>query len=220
MLISAIMSSPHPSPPILPPITSFPWPADTSAPSVPSSTGATVSTSPATRPTVTIAQSRPISPKVAIMTGTPLLPISPRSPPSAAAGQSDRQRPLIHRSPGSLSPEAILAEKRRRNAGASSRFRERRKQRERELQERVVFLENKVQLLESALRAYDPRHPQLSTSSGKQHGCTLQSSLLSAGRSGSLSDRLSQLEIDVAKLSALENENQYLKSLLDSPAQH
>ncbi|GBC02092.1 hypothetical protein RclHR1_04440022 [Rhizophagus clarus] len=43
----------------------------------------------------------------------------------------------------------LLAEKRRRNAGASARFRDRRKQREREMQEKCQFLERKVQELES-----------------------------------------------------------------------
>ncbi|CAG8738269.1 12806_t:CDS:2, partial [Racocetra fulgida] len=43
----------------------------------------------------------------------------------------------------------LLAEKRRRNAGASARFRDRRKQREREMQEKCQFLERRVQELES-----------------------------------------------------------------------
>ncbi|CAG8603126.1 6928_t:CDS:2, partial [Acaulospora morrowiae] len=43
----------------------------------------------------------------------------------------------------------LLAEKRRRNAGASARFRDRRKQREREMQEKCRFLERRVQELES-----------------------------------------------------------------------
>ncbi|CAG8721564.1 10639_t:CDS:2, partial [Acaulospora colombiana] len=42
----------------------------------------------------------------------------------------------------------LLAEKRRRNAGASARFRDRRKQREREMQEKCRFLERRVQELE------------------------------------------------------------------------
>ncbi|KAG9306166.1 hypothetical protein G9A89_016070 [Geosiphon pyriformis] len=43
----------------------------------------------------------------------------------------------------------LLAEKRRRNAGASARFRDRRKQRERDMQEKCQFLERRVQELES-----------------------------------------------------------------------
>jgi len=43
----------------------------------------------------------------------------------------------------------LLAEKRRRNAGASARFRDRRKQRERETQDRCQYLERKVQEYES-----------------------------------------------------------------------
>ncbi|ORX90628.1 hypothetical protein K493DRAFT_356594 [Basidiobolus meristosporus CBS 931.73] len=42
------------------------------------------------------------------------------------------------------------AEKRRRNAGASARFRDRRKQREREILERCVLLEDRVKELEHA----------------------------------------------------------------------
>ncbi|CAG8474661.1 6117_t:CDS:2 [Ambispora gerdemannii] len=44
---------------------------------------------------------------------------------------------------------ATNAEKRRRNAGASARFRDRRKQRERDMQEKCQFLERRVQELES-----------------------------------------------------------------------
>lgn len=42
----------------------------------------------------------------------------------------------------------LLAEKRRRNAGASARFRDRRKQREREMKDKCQFLERRVQELE------------------------------------------------------------------------
>ncbi|KAI8140457.1 hypothetical protein BJV82DRAFT_671532 [Fennellomyces sp. T-0311] len=108
--------------------------------------------------------------------------------------------------------DAILAEKRRRNAGASSRFRERRKQREKELQERVVLLEQRVQQLQTALRQYNPKHPLIEPSS-------------SSSSPQDLGDRVSQLESmmtrfreekesDTQKLDALEKENSYLKSLL------
>jgi len=43
----------------------------------------------------------------------------------------------------------LLAEKRRRNAGASARFRDRRKQREKEMQEKCQYLEKRLQKLES-----------------------------------------------------------------------
>ncbi|KAI9258181.1 hypothetical protein BDA99DRAFT_421589, partial [Phascolomyces articulosus] len=109
--------------------------------------------------------------------------------------------------------DAILAEKRRRNAGASSRFRERRKQREKELQERVVLLEQRVQQLSSALRQYNPKHP------------LIESAASSTSPQQDLNDRVSQLESimtrfreekesDTRKLDALEKENTYLKSLL------
>lgn len=114
------------------------------------------------------------------------------------------------------SSEAILAEKRRRNAGASSRFRERRKQRERELQERVLYLEQRVQTLEMALHQYDPDHPQLASSKDNR----ASSSIIQAphhSSSNDLSNRVSQLETlmtrfrqeketDSEKLTLLERE--------------
>jgi len=59
--------------------------------------------------------------------------------------------PIYHQQPRpALDPASeLLAEKRRRNAGASARFRDRRKQREREMQEKCQFLERRVQELES-----------------------------------------------------------------------
>lgn len=61
-----------------------------------------------------------------------------------------------------LSSEEVLAEKRRRNAGASARFRDRRKQRERELQDKCNELEQRSKEFENALRRVDPDHPILS----------------------------------------------------------
>jgi len=58
--------------------------------------------------------------------------------------------PIYHQSRPVVDPASeLLAEKRRRNAGASARFRDRRKQREREMQEKCQFLERRVQELES-----------------------------------------------------------------------
>ncbi|KAI7861837.1 hypothetical protein BDF14DRAFT_1960154 [Spinellus fusiger] len=104
------------------------------------------------------------------------------------------------------SSDDLLAEKRRRNAGASARFRDRRKQRERELQEKYNALEIHTKALASALQQYQPDHALLK-------GNPL------------LSDRVSQLERimtqfrqdkaeDTYKLDELEKENTYLRSLL------
>ncbi|KAF1800688.1 basic-leucine zipper transcription factor [Mucor lusitanicus] len=60
-----------------------------------------------------------------------------------------------------LTSEEVLAEKRRRNAGASARFRDRRKQRERELQDKCHELEQRSKEFENALRRIDPDHPLL-----------------------------------------------------------
>ncbi|KAF7732145.1 hypothetical protein EC973_006400 [Apophysomyces ossiformis] len=60
-----------------------------------------------------------------------------------------------------MSSEEVLAEKRRRNAGASARFRDRRKQREREIQDRCRQLEHRTRELEEALRRFDPNHSLL-----------------------------------------------------------
>ncbi|CAI2179801.1 9822_t:CDS:2, partial [Funneliformis geosporum] len=58
--------------------------------------------------------------------------------------------PIYHQGRSGVDPASeLLAEKRRRNAGASARFRDRRKQREREMQEKCQFLERRVQELES-----------------------------------------------------------------------
>ncbi|CAG8729846.1 3893_t:CDS:2 [Dentiscutata erythropus] len=59
------------------------------------------------------------------------------------------QHPVYHQNDRVDPATELLAEKRRRNAGASARFRDRRKQREREMQEKCQFLERRVQELES-----------------------------------------------------------------------
>ncbi|ORY98731.1 hypothetical protein BCR43DRAFT_488061 [Syncephalastrum racemosum] len=150
---------------------------------------------------------------------------TPPSPPHQSH-QSLHHHYTYHPS-GPSSSEQILAEKRRRNAGASSRFRERRKQRERDLQDRCRSLEWTVRQLQSALRQHDPAHPLLLLKSDTE---TSPSSPSSPGSSsGTLNDRVSQLECmmtrfrqeketDAQKLSELEQENRYLKSLL-VPAQ-
>ncbi|CAG8499589.1 5497_t:CDS:2 [Paraglomus occultum] len=67
------------------------------------------------------------------------LPPYIQSPPAAK-----RQR-----HPQTVDPASeLLAEKRRRNAGASARFRDRRKQREKEMQEKCQYLEKRIQKLE------------------------------------------------------------------------
>lgn len=52
---------------------------------------------------------------------------------------------------GHMTSEQVLAEKRRRNAGASARFRDRRKQRERDITDKCHRLEDRVRELEQAL---------------------------------------------------------------------
>ncbi|KAI8355679.1 hypothetical protein BD560DRAFT_406935 [Blakeslea trispora] len=126
-----------------------------------------------------------------------------------------------------LSSEEVLAEKRRRNAGASARFRDRRKQRERELQEKCSTLEDRTKALESALKLFNPNHPLISQDkaqgsvSTESHPSSSPSSL----EQNTLFDRVSQLEdmmhhfkqekeTDTQKLDELERENRYLRSLL------
>ncbi|ORX52764.1 hypothetical protein DM01DRAFT_309450 [Hesseltinella vesiculosa] len=77
-----------------------------------------------------------------------------------------------------VSSDEVLAEKRRRNAGASARFRERRKVRERELQDRCQVLDRRVFALEAALKQIDPHHSLLTTppSSSDTHPATNASS--------------------------------------------
>ncbi|KAI9006701.1 hypothetical protein CLU79DRAFT_840715 [Phycomyces nitens] len=133
-----------------------------------------------------------------------------------------------------LSSEEVLAEKRRRNAGASARFRDRRKQRERELQDKYNLLENRTKALADALRRLEPDHPLV-----LPHQTDLTNHSDSSNRLGSaspspephsqnatdLTDRVSQLErlmtlfrqekeTDTCKLEELEKENFYLRSLL------
>ncbi|KAI7881366.1 hypothetical protein K492DRAFT_206853 [Lichtheimia hyalospora FSU 10163] len=181
----------HSLPPKLPPITSLPWSNNQQTPSSSSS------------------HHHPAH----SLTTTPSYNIPPTSPSSLTTPTSS---------------EAILAEKRRRNAGASSRFRERRKQRERELQERVLYLEQRVQSLEMALHQYDPDHPQLISSKDKRIPIQSNSMVQATHHnSNDLSNRVSQLETlmtrfrqeketDSEKLTVLERENRYLKSLLES----
>ncbi|KAI8364830.1 hypothetical protein EDC96DRAFT_199204 [Choanephora cucurbitarum] len=126
-----------------------------------------------------------------------------------------------------LSSEEVLAEKRRRNAGASARFRDRRKQRERELQEKCSTLEDRTKALENALKLIDPNHPLLAQT--KAQGSTpTESQALSPSSNteqNTLFDRVGQLEdmmyhfkqekeTDALKLDELERENKYLRSLL------
>ncbi|KAL0091429.1 hypothetical protein J3Q64DRAFT_1673361 [Phycomyces blakesleeanus] len=133
-----------------------------------------------------------------------------------------------------LSSEEVLAEKRRRNAGASARFRDRRKQRERELQDKYNILENRTKALADALRRIEPDHPLV-----LPHQAEITSHGDNSNRLGSaspspephsqnttdLTDRVSQLErlmtlfrqekeTDTCKLEELEKENFYLRSLL------
>ncbi|KAI9284753.1 hypothetical protein BC943DRAFT_367339 [Umbelopsis sp. AD052] len=78
------------------------------------------------------------------VTSSPHLPYAydpTKSPPSHMDGRSGSQ----------LTSEQVLAEKRRRNAGASARFRDRRKQRERDMGDKCHQLEERVRELETAL---------------------------------------------------------------------
>jgi hypothetical protein len=124
-----------------------------------------------------------------------------------------------------LSSEEVLAEKRRRNAGASARFRDRRKQRERELQDKCHELEQRTKEFEMALRRIEPDHPLLvkaaanssaaSLSSSPHHSTTTDYPGMSDQHT--LFDRVGQLEhmmtrfrqekeTDVQKLDELEKE--------------
>ncbi|KAI9330245.1 hypothetical protein BD770DRAFT_449563 [Pilaira anomala] len=132
-----------------------------------------------------------------------------------------------------LSSEEVLAEKRRRNAGASARFRDRRKQRERELLDKCNELEQRVKEVENALRRVDPEHalllnkrprvtdrsmsPTTTTTSTTSHH-TEESDHTLFDRVGQLEHLMTRFrkekETDVQKLDELEKENKYLKSLL------
>jgi hypothetical protein len=94
-----------------------------------------------------------------------------------------------------ISSAQVLAEKRRRNAGASARFRERRKLRERELQETCKMLDRRVFALESALKQLDPHHSLLvvtTTSPPQPPSSTF--SLSPEPEDATLKDRVRQLE--------------------------
>ena len=54
-------------------------------------------------------------------------------------------------------PQQVLEDRRRRNATASARFRTRRKEREQQLRQRCVELEQRVHILETALLQYQQR---------------------------------------------------------------
>ncbi|CAO3662062.1 hypothetical protein CU097_010876 [Rhizopus azygosporus] len=126
-----------------------------------------------------------------------------------------------------MTSEEVLAEKRRRNAGASARFRDRRKQRERELQERCQNLEKRTQELEDALRLVCPDHPLLTnanlsspseTSSSTSSPSTPSASVDILGRINQLEQFITRFRVekqtDAKKLEELENENKFLKSVL------
>lgn len=120
-----------------------------------------------------------------------------------------------------LSSEEVLAEKRRRNAGASARFRDRRKQRERELQDKCHELELRSKGFEMALRHLEPDHPLLvkasvtsQSSSPVQYAST---DYQNSSDQNTLFDRVGQLEhmmtrfrkekeTDAQKLDELEKE--------------
>lgn len=123
-----------------------------------------------------------------------------------------------------LSSEEVLAEKRRRNAGASARFRDRRKQRERELLDKCNELEQRVKEVENALRRVDPEHalllnkrPMVTDRSMSPTTTTTTTSHHTEESDHTLFDRVGQLEhlmtrfrkekeTDVQKLDELEKE--------------
>ncbi|KAG2199804.1 hypothetical protein INT47_009417 [Mucor saturninus] len=128
-----------------------------------------------------------------------------------------------------LSSEQVLAEKRRRNAGASARFRDRRKQRERELLDKCNELEQRSKEFENALRRVDPDHPiltkQLDYPTSRSITQSPPPNAAASAHDDNLFDRVGQLEhlmtrfrqekeTDEQKLNELEKENKYLKSLL------
>lgn len=120
-----------------------------------------------------------------------------------------------------LSSEEVLAEKRRRNAGASARFRDRRKQRERELQDKCNELEQRSKEFENALRRAEPEHPLLlkqpvtvnyrsSTQSPPPSASTHEDNHTLFDRVGQLEHLMTRFrqekETDVQKLDELEKE--------------
>ncbi|KAI8971411.1 hypothetical protein BDF20DRAFT_884393 [Mycotypha africana] len=90
------------------------------------------------------------------------------SDPTASASDSSNRTPTVKRPAPMMTSEEILAEKRRRNAGASARFRDRRKQKEKDLAKRCQILEQRTQELEAALRHYNPNHALLLVSIAPQ----------------------------------------------------
>jgi hypothetical protein len=119
-----------------------------------------------------------------------------------------------------VSSEEVLAEKRRRNAGASARFRDRRKQREQDLQEKCDALEQRTKELELAIKRLDPEHPLIDDSPSTQHQQT--------NGGTDLGDRVGQLEhlmtrfrkekeTDIQKLLELEKEVSTCMIVLSCP---
>ncbi|KAH8549282.1 hypothetical protein BGW37DRAFT_112829 [Umbelopsis sp. PMI_123] len=141
---------------------------------------------------------------------------------------------------GQLTSEQVLAEKRRRNAGASARFRDRRKQRERDMNERCHHLEERVKELELALsRATGQSVEEIQEGGYKPQPQRRRSSSVYSDESQekhvmidnfqSLGERVTELEnlvgssrrekdASVKQLQELEKENAYLRSLLTPAA--
>ncbi|KAI8579648.1 hypothetical protein K450DRAFT_240802 [Umbelopsis ramanniana AG] len=161
------------------------------------------------------------------VTSTPHLPDGyaydpTKSPPSHLDGKG-----------GQLTSEQVLAEKRRRNAGASARFRDRRKQRERDMTDKCHQLEERVRELEIALsRATGQSVEEIQEGARKPLHQRRRSSSVYSDESQDKSDnfqtlgeRVSELEnlvgrsrrekdASVKQLQELEKENAYLRSLL------
>ncbi|KAI8089217.1 uncharacterized protein BX664DRAFT_332446 [Halteromyces radiatus] len=125
-----------------------------------------------------------------------------------------------------MSSAQVLAEKRRRNAGASARFRERRKLRERDLQEKCQLLDRRVLALETALKQLDPHHSLLLDKPVRDDDHSSSPPPPPPPQS-TLNDRVSQLEqlmmllrqekiLDTHKLQSLEKENQTLKTKIQN----
>ena len=150
---------------------------------------------------------------------------SEQPPPSSIDNYRRASDPSDGRAPSS---EEVLAEKRRRNAGASARFRDRRKQRERELQDKCNELEQRSKEFENALKRIDPDHPLFSKQPiandfGGSRSTT--SSPPPHHEDHTLFDRVGQLEhlmtrfrqekeTDTQKLSELEKEVKFYLAML------
>ncbi|KAG2172654.1 hypothetical protein INT43_000001 [Umbelopsis isabellina] len=134
-----------------------------------------------------------------------------------------------------MTSEQVLAEKRRRNAGASARFRDRRKQREQDMHERCAQLQVRIHELEQALaratgqsieeiqEGHEIRVRRRSSSTLSDEAQEKSGLILDSFHS--LGDRVTELENLVGhsrrekdasnkKLVELEKENAYLRSLL------